>query len=245
MKYFILSIFLFISSISNAQGLLTKFGINQANKSFAISYYEKDNKRVAVVPMLHVNKPAFYQMTKRKIDSLRDEGYKVFYESIETNVKDSVELDIYMRKFRFITGIALMDYMDEKNEAFKGLQKGGYISQNDVDYGVNESIDIRTDLNLEDLVIYYEQEYGEIKLNNCDYSTQLGKKYNCSKIDENRVFYILNTLRDNYVLNEIDNTSFEKVVLVFGRNHIMDIHSKIQKRGWLHKKEKTERIKNF
>lgn len=245
MKYFILSIFLFISSISNAQGLLTKFGINQANKSFAISYYEKDNKRVAVVPMLHINKPGFYQMTKRKIDSLRDEGYKVFYESIETNVKDSVELDIYMRKFRFISGIALMDYMDEKNEVFKGLQKGGYISQNDVDYGVNESIDIRTDLNLEDLVIYYEQEYGEIKLNNCDYSTQLGYKYNCSKIDENRVYYILNTLRDNYVLNEIDNTSFEKVVLVFGRNHIMDIHSKIQKRGWLHKKEKTERIKNF
>lgn len=233
------------SIFCNAQGVLTKFGINQANKSFAISYYKNNERELAVVPMLHINRPEFYKITKSKIDSLRNNGYKVFYESIESNINDSIQLDIIMRKFRRITGFALLDYMDTKNEEFKFLQNQKFVSQNEVDYGVDYDIDYRADLNLEDLIYHYENKYGDIILNDCDYSTQFGKKYRCSNVESNNVYYILNTLRDSHVLNEIKQSDFKKIVLVYGRIHIMDLHSKFINIGWQHQKHKTDRITNF
>lgn len=245
MKNTILLLFLFLSCIVNAQGMLTKFGIHAANKSFVIGYYVKGNREVATVPMLHVNKPEFYQMTKRKIDSLRNDGFVVFYEGINSDVTDSLQADVLMRKFRQVTGFALMDYMNNENEAFKSLQKKKFVSQTDVDYGVNFDTDYHADLYLEQMIKIYEERYGEIVLTDCDYKTRLGKKYKCVKIDENKEYYLLNELRDAHVLDEIEKSIAKKIVLVYGRIHIMDLHSKIQKKGWEHQREKSEHIKNF
>ena len=246
MKKQILLFLLLIFSVQiHAQGALTKFGIDMANKSFAISYYEKDGKELATVPMLHVNKPGFYEMTKRKIDSLRNDGYIVFYESINCDVTDSLQVDVLMRKFRQVSGFALMDYMDSENEAFKSLQKQKYVSQNDVDYGVNYDTDYRADLNIEDLIDLYEKRFGEIVLTDCDYKTTLGKKYKCSKVDEDKAYYLLNKVRDEHVLDEIEKSTAKKIVVVYGRIHIMDLYSKMQKKGWISQKEKNERIKDF
>lgn len=236
---------LLISETINAQGLLTKMGINAANKSFAISYYSYGEREVATVPMLHVNTSGFYQMTKSKIDSLRNEGYQVFYEGIDSAVTDSLEIDVLNRKFRQITGFALMDYMDEDNEAFKSLQKKKFVSQADVNYGVNPDTDYRADLDMEEMIAKFEKRYGEIVLTDCDLKTPLGKKYKCAKVDEKKEYYILNGIRDRHVLNEIEKSDAQKIVLVYGRIHIMDFHSKIQKEGWRHIREKTERITKF
>lgn len=245
MKQIISLVFLLLSWIVNAQGPLTKYGINMANKSFAIGYYEKEDREVAAVPMIHVNKPEFYEMTKRKIDSLRSDGYQVFYESIDSKVTDSLQLDLLMRKFRQVTGFALMDYMDSENESFKSLQKAKYVSQAEVDYGVNYKTDHHADLYLEQMIELFEKRFGKIILNDCDSTTPLGKKYKCSKVDESKEYYILNRIRDHYLLDKIEKSSARKIVVVFGRIHIMDIHSKIQKLGWSHQREKTERITNF
>lgn len=245
MKQTILLLFLFLSFTINAQGPLTKFGINMANKSFAIGYYEKEGREVAAIPMIHVNKPEFYKMTKRKIDSLRNDGYQVFYESIDSNVTDSLQLDVLMRKFRQVTGFALMDYMDSENETFKSLQKAKYVSQAEVDYGVIYKTDHHADLYLEQMIELFEKRFGEITLNDCDTTTPLGKKYKCSKVDESKEYFILNGIRDRHVLDEIEKSSAEKIVVVFGRIHVMDLHSKLQKLGWQHQREKTERINEF
>ncbi len=245
MKQTILLSFLFLSYILNAQGALTKFGINMANKSFAIGYYEKEGREVATIPMIHVNKPEFYKMTTRKIDSLRNDGFVVFYEGINSDVTDSLQLDILMRKFRHVTGFALMDYMDSENETFKSLQKKKYVSQAEVDYGVNYKTDYHADLYLEQMIEVFEKRFGEIKLTDCDTTTPLGKKYKCNKVEENKEYFLLNGIRDRYVLEEIEKSEAQKIVLVYGRIHIMDIHSKIQKIGWQHQRDKTERIRNF
>src|SRR5690554_4898056 len=241
----IFSLLFFFNTIGQAQGLLTKFGINAANKSFVISHYEKEGREVKTIPMVHVNKPEFYEMTKRKIDSLRNDGYQVLYEGINSDVTDSLQLDILMRKFRQVTGFASMDYMDEENEAFKSLQKKKYVSQSDVDYGVNTDTDQHADLYLEQMIEMYEKRYGEIVLTDCDYKTRLGKKYRCSKVDKNKRYYLLSGIRNSHVLNKIEESDAEKIVLVFGRNHIMDIYSIIRKRGWTFQKEKSKRITDF
>lgn len=245
MKQTILLLFLFLSYIVNAQGMLTKMGINSANKSFAISYYEKEGREVATIPMLHVNKLEFFETTKWKIDSLRNDGYIVFYESIDSNLTDSLQLDILMRKFRQVTGFALMDYMDSENETFKSLQKAKYVSQAEVDYGVNYKTDYHADLYLEQMIEVFEKRFGEIKLTDCDTTTPLGKKYKCSKVDDSKEYFILNEIRDRHVLDEIEKSPAKKIAVVFGRIHIMDLHSKIQKLGWKHQREKTERVRDF
>lgn len=245
MKQTVLLLFLFLSCAVNAQGMLTKFGIYAANKSFSISYYEKENREVATIPMLHVNKPEFYEMTKRKIDSLRHNGFVVFYEGINSDVTDSLQLDILMRKFRQVTGFALMDYMDNENEAFKSLQKKKYVSQSDVDYGVNLDTDQHADMYLEQMIEVFEKRFGKIILTDCDTTTPLGKKYKCSKVDKSKEYFILNGIRDRHVLDEIEKSSAKKIVVVFGRIHVMDLHSKIQKLGWQHQREKNEHISDF
>ncbi|WLD24006.1 hypothetical protein NU10_01040 [Flavobacterium dauae] len=95
------------------------------------------------------------------------------------------------------------------------------------------------------MIEIYEEHYGKIALTDCDYKTRLGKKYKCSKIDENKEYYLLNGLRDAHVLDEIEKSTAKKIVLVYGRIHIMDLHSKIQKKDWEYQREKSEHIKNF
>src|SRR5690606_22194443 len=122
MKNTILLLFLFLSCIVNAQGMLTKFGIHAANTSFGIGYYVKGNREVATIPMLHVNKPGFYGMARRTIARLRNNDFVVFYEGISSDGTDSLQLGVLTRKFRQVTGFAVMDYMNKENEAFKSLQ---------------------------------------------------------------------------------------------------------------------------
>lgn len=169
----------------------------------------------------------------------------MFYEGINSDVTDSLQLDVLMRKFRQVTGFALMDYMDEDNKAFKFIQKKKYVSQLDVDYGVNIETDHHVDLHLEQMIEMYEKRYGEIVLTDCDYKTTFGKKYKCVKIDKDKEYYILNGIRDQHVLNEIEKSDAKKIVVVYGRIHVMDLHSKIQKRGWIHQREKTEHVRDF
>ena len=95
-------------------------------------YVNQDNgRKVFILKMIHINKPEFYQKVKQTIDSLRADGYVVFYEGVG-DAKNGDEL--YERKFRRITHYSLMSYNDEANEVDnKKFGIKGYVYQNDVD----------------------------------------------------------------------------------------------------------------
>ena len=87
MRFIYLFILLFVSNFGHAQfGLGAKIAkgyIKRLTKyNLFCTYYEKDDTKVFFVPMVHVNTPEFYEKRKTTIDSLRNEGYTIFYEGV-------------------------------------------------------------------------------------------------------------------------------------------------------------------
>lgn len=203
----------------------TKF--NVFNSCFA-----KDDKMIYFIPMVHVNKPEFYEKSKKTIDSLRNKGFVIYYEGIDVEMKDEKESELYNRKFRNVTHETLLNYFDEKNEENLMYQIEGYVYQNDVDYGLDVNIDVNCDLSMKDLVIKYEKEFGEIKLSDCDWNTAIGQKYKCSKKNKEGYNYIIKTIRNEHLFSQLKNSQEKKIAVVYGKVHIDVISLMLKSEGW-------------
>lgn|GEM_PF-7074251 len=89
-----------MSNCGNAQiSLGTKIAKRQINRitkyNAFYTYFEKDDQKLFFVPMIHVNKPEFYEKRKSTIDSLRNEGYIFFYEGIQLELESKEETELY------------------------------------------------------------------------------------------------------------------------------------------------------
>lgn len=229
----------YFSIIVNAQETLkskiTKFRVDYSSKYASPSYYEKDSLKLFGLRMIHVNKPEFYLKTKKTLDSLRNEGFVIFYEGVLTELENKEEADFYLKKFRRITHESLMNYFDDENEVNKSHKIQGYVYQNDADYGLNFKVDKLVDLSVKELILAYEKKFGEIILTDCDLNTPMGKKYKCSKKDKNGTDYLISTLRNNHIFDEIKNSKSTKIALVYGKAHIDVLGLMLKRDGWMFK----------
>ncbi|WLD23161.1 hypothetical protein NU10_10640 [Flavobacterium dauae] len=224
MKLIYFFILLFLPNCGNAQiSLGTKIAKGQINRitkyNAFYTYFEKDDQKLFFVPMIHVNKPEFYEKRKSTIDSLRNEGYIFFYEGIQLELESKEETELYAKKFRKITHETLLNYYDETNEEDRSYKIEGYVFQNDVDYGLDLDKDINCDLSTKDLVQLYEEKFGKVILTDCDWGTPIGKKYKCSKKDKKGYDYMISTLRNEHLFNEIKNSKAKKIAVVYGMVH--------------------------
>lgn len=200
--------------------------------SFTIPKFEKDNKRVLLIPMVHLNTKEYYKNVKHKIDSLRTDGYVFFYEGIDCDEENNTDIDYQMRKFRKITGFTLMNYFDEDNEADNHLKIEGMVFQGDINYGLRKSEDINADYSLTELIKNFENDKEIILLNDCDFSTPLGKKYDCASIDPDKSTFLIEDLRNNYLYNAIIESVHPKIAVVYGSAHTNWLHNRLRERGW-------------
>lgn len=233
MKLIFIFLLFLVGNIGTAQTKLlqkfVKWRIDEKTKyNIHPSYYinQENGRKVFILKMIHINKPEFYQKVKNTIDSLRADGYVVFYEGVRDAKKAN---ELYERKFRRITHYSLMSYNDEANEVDnKKFGIKGYVYQNDVDYGVNKDTDINCDLTIKELVDQYEEKFGEVVLTDCDTNTPMGKKYKCSKKDKKGTDYMTLTLRDKHLVNEIEKSTLDKIVVVYGVQHSYAISRKFR-----------------
>lgn len=202
--------------------------------SFTIAKYEKDNKKVLLVPMVHLNTERYYENIKQKIDSLRTDGYVFFYEGIDCDKEKNTDIDYQMRKFRRITGFTLMSYFDEDNEADNHLKIEGMVFQGDMDYGLRKDKDINADYSLTELIKTFESNKEIINLNECDLNTPLGKEYTCISINDEKSKFLVEDIRNNYLYNEIEKSIYTKIVVVYGSSHINWLHTKLTNENWQH-----------
>lgn len=195
--------------------------------------------------MIHVEKPSFYEEVKNYLDSLRTDGYVIFWEGIITpspvdslllaSVRqdrlrealtltiDSLTQDTIDRKFRKIFGMHLTSYRDTGNQSVpqRYKRKRELIDQTAQNTGIDFNKDIWADLSKAELIEIYEREIKKIELTEYDFQTGLFEKYSSKRkeLKGHSRFALLHTFREAHVEKMIRESSHKKIVLLFGKGH--------------------------
>lgn len=186
---------------------------------------DRENDRtVVVISMIHVQKPEFYAEVKECLDSLKAEGYVVFYEIVQSreprqDKELSDEQFEYALKFRRLTGY---DFGQNRNKQPRGLRTGRYVKQSVDLLGLTTEQDIWADMYLEDLIDMYEDQYGEVELTDYDRSTPLAEDYEWKKgygHNGSSYFLLMHLYRDKYLADMISESDHSRIVVVFGSAH--------------------------
>jgi hypothetical protein len=190
------------------------------------------------IPMHHIGTKPFYDDLKFKVDSLKGQGYFFFTEGVFTaNTSDT-----NFRKFRKFMGtpLALNGYkmiMDSlmSNTNFKFKQE--IIDQPTTEaLGLKEEESRQVDTSLDQMIKLYENEYGEILLEPCDFETPLDKKSNCKKlkIDKGSWRNIVLDHRNQIIVEELlkNHHNYNKVAIIYGANHFEGIREALLTHGY-------------
>jgi len=188
------------------------------NKTKANVYsYKYIDKDIKFLPMHHLGKPQFYDDTKNKVTSFKNDDYVVYYELISTKVDlDSLQKDLLRRKYRKLKGFSgtYKDVMKDSPILKKYVQQPSY-----KDLGITES-DIRADITALQFINEWEKQNGIIKLDSIDLNTPFDKEYNnklsYSKKQWNNVAI---NYRNQYLIDLIKKNNDKKVLIIYGDGH--------------------------
>jgi len=187
-------------------------------------------KNIAYLPLHHIGRKEYYDDMSKKIDSLQNLNYIVFYEMVTTDLKDSLEYIDYAKKFRKIQGGfgAGNGYLDTINNKIYGNIKYDekYKMRNQPKFfeiGVDSLSAINADVKLEELISAFEKRNGTIKLNECDLKTGLKSEYTCETLNKK----LKKDFKKNFTLgmrNEnlaelITNSNSNKIFVIYGARH--------------------------
>lgn len=234
MKTFAFKFIVFFVSIGLLQSCvsiaLKSIGANASSAELRI--LKSKTKTVCFIPMHHVGKKVFYEDVHRITDSLGRSGYVAFYEGVDTNITDTLELDFLKRKWRKMLGFYLdkSGFIDTTNQLFMGKYKISkkYTNQPVPLELISETSQPKSvDVFLEDLIHDFEKKTNKIELDSCDVNTPLNKSYkSCNSLKEThpesyKVFndeFILD-YRNQYLAKTIQDGSHDKVIVIYGRYH--------------------------
>lgn len=205
-----------------------------------ITYLSNGDKKVAFLNMHHIGRKEFYDHVGFKVDSLQKEDYIIFYEGVGNKVKiDSLKQDVYDRKFRKLLGFIPDSYIDTTNNRFLGKYKlsNKYQLINQPDYHairVDTSLAVKADISMNKLIDAFEKKYNDIKLDNCDFNTDLkDKTYNCNTVQKslkqkfNDEFIL--EYRNRYVATKINNHKNKKIAIIYGKFHLPGMYDELKK----------------
>ncbi|RST29336.1 hypothetical protein [Chryseobacterium lacus] len=191
----------------------------------SIKILEKDDKRIIYIPTMHIERPEYYSKIKKYVDSVRDEGYVIFYEGLafDENTKKE-DREILQFKLRKLLGYHIHKTSSEENKSSPKFYKNRKrINQTEADLGIKPD-DVRADMTINKLIQEYEKKYGSLKLTACDLKTPLNSKYKCKDDKEflakgSAVFTVSHEFRDAYLMQLILNSNEKKILLLYGKAH--------------------------
>ncbi len=213
-----------------------------------ISKFEhpETGKQVTMIGMSHIETVRYYEEVKNYLDSLRNDGYAIFFEYVTLGPVGPTEADttaarVVLRKYRRLTGesLATNEYSGFRSVADNKGEKPNQLVQQTLERtGVSEERDYLCDLTFQEIIEGYEAKYGEIILTDCDMETPLNApKYKCRTEQEFRVGYAHLTLRDKYVAKRVAESEHQKIVILSMEtftlilwiwNYFIDMDSNIQ-----------------
>lgn len=196
-------------------------------------------RKVLFLPIHHIGLEEYYQDIAKKTDSLESLDYVVFYEQVNTNVRDRSEYEFLGKKFRKLTGSfnAGNGYLDTVNNRLGDMQfdkKYKLTNQPPLaKLGVNTSTAQHADVSLEELIYAYEQRNGPIELDSCDKATSLEAEYLCEALDrksrkEFREDFILGH-RNSHLAQLIHRSKAAKIFVIYGASHYKGFMEELEK----------------
>ncbi len=195
------------------------------DKQKLVTHHYKD-KTIVFLPMHHVGTEDFYNDVKYKIDSLKNSGYYFLYERVDVHGKNDTDIRKMRKIFRNPLTKPDFGYKNQFDSIFPNFKyKKTLIDQPSYELlGLIPENSTKADANLQDVISYYENKYGEIKLTNCDFKTSVFEKYTKCR-EENRIPKkqsddVLINFRNDVVANKIKESSHTKIAIIYGRTHM-------------------------
>lgn len=198
---------------------------------------EKEDKTVVFIPMVHYSTELFYKDVIVKIDSLQKEGFYFYFEGMGVHTTDTTSL----RKLRKIMGVPVAhsagdSAMDSLLISKKVKTKKKLVTQPpNSNLGFKEGNSRNVDSSVLELTNHYEELYGEIVLNDCDFATKVTEASSCPKQKRDRERYdsIILDYRNNLVLQEIfKEKDHKKIAVIYGKGHVAGIEKALLQEGY-------------
>ncbi len=218
--------------LSSCRSIIYKIVVGKSNIYNDLKVLKNDKgQEVVFLPMVHIGKESYYRDCKAIIDSLRIDGFKVFYENIAyKNDLDSITKLNYDKKVRSILGHS--PKLDAENKSLpKFYNKRNYIVQDYALMGITQD-DTNLDLDKKAIIDSIESKYGKLALSECDLTTQLYEEYGCKSKNRKYLFAFTNEFRDPYISREILKLNEDKIVLVYGKMHWYFVYPDLIKNGF-------------
>ena len=232
MKIFVISVFIIISFTSCFSKIAKTLGVKA--KVPIITELKRPSNHVLFLGMSHMGKKIFYDNTKKIIDSLKNDGYTFFVESVSNRVGDSIVTDTtYAKKLRKIIGLDITISYDQINNVIWKMFRRKYKLIGQPSY---KELGIDTfnivDVPYNTLINSYETKYGAIILDSCDINTKLGEPYNCNFAPKsNRMIFedeYVKKMRNTLISNTVKNSKAKKIVLIYGKYHLDGIREQLE-----------------
>lgn len=232
-KLLILLIFLIFTSCATIfnKKIIKKLGVE--SEKTELKFIDNREQEIIFIPMHHVGRKQYYDDIANKVDSLQKLNYIVFYEGVTDNKeKDSLIRKKSLLKLRKIMGFFPQEqkgYLDTTNNIIAGKlkYKGNYKLINQPKYKqlkVDSLTSIRADVSLTELITDFEKNYGQIKLDSCDYRTSFkDKNYKCGKAKRSLRKKFKNgyvkEFRNKYLAEKLFKSEEKKIVVMYGDAH--------------------------
>jgi hypothetical protein len=179
------------------------------------------DKTIKFIPMHHVGKPKFYLNVYEKVSSLKEDGYIVYYESAKSDlIEDSLQQDIYQRKFRKMLGFHIDSTGYAKYFENSSIFKNMIAQPAYKNLGVDD-IDKWVDVSQNKLVDAYEQAYGVIELDPGDRQIPLNSRYQTAlRLPKDNVKSIIIDYRNQHLAGQIQQAHDKKILVLYGALHL-------------------------
>ena len=202
-----------------------------------LSKYTNDTKDVVFIPMIHLAIPDKYEAVRMKVDSLDKEGYYFYWEKVKS-VSDN---DTILRKFRKILNFPLAS--NGYSEVFSASILDKYnlkFKKNVIDQPPYEELGLdslnskNVDSNIIDMVNFYENEFGKIELEPCDFETKVTESSPCENEnwDREKKDSVIIDYRNSVVIENLTKESNNKIAIVYGSDHIKGMAALLLEQGY-------------
>lgn len=212
--------------------------IGAFDEEVKLEIIRKADKEVAFLPMIHVSTDLYYKDVRNKIDSLEREGYHFYYEFVNNDNKE----DTLQRKIRKILNLPFAsdrDYLSVIDSLMKSknikLDKELFNQPEYEELGLNKANSQNVDASVEEIVAHFENLYGNIVLEPCDFENSPNEKSNCENLefDEEKRESVVIDFRNKIVVDRILRQSkHDKITVIYGRAHIKGIKEALLDNGY-------------